>query len=140
MVAIAVARADAMLAPMPLPSDAIVIRGGVGAPETIAVNAQTTFDTDGFWGVSGFSAADQTVEQIAQLAYDQGRLPHGHIRTSTVGKILAGGFAVEETPGGYPHVDILLPPDPSDEMCSLLAHLFDAPIPNPALSNRAGAQ
>jgi hypothetical protein len=125
---------------MPLPDDAIVVRGGVGAPKTIAVNAQTTFDTDGFWGVSGFSAADLTAVQIAQLASDQGRLPHGHVRTSTVGRIRSAGFEVEKTADDYPHVDIFLPPDPSDEVCVQLADVFDAPIPNPALSNHAGAQ
>lgn len=125
---------------MPLPDDAIVVRGGVRAPETIAVNAQTTFDTDGFWGVSGFSAADQTVEQIAQLAYDQGRLPHPKVRTSTVGLVRAAGFEVEQTADDYPHVDIFLPADPTDAVCSQLADAFDEPIPNPALSNHAGAQ
>jgi hypothetical protein len=123
--------------PMPLPDDAIVVRGGVGAPETIAVNAYTTFDTDGFWGVSGFSAAGLTVGEIAQLAYEQGRLPHPQIRTSTAGQVRDGGFEIEETSDDYPHVDILVPPEPDDEVWARLADLFDDPIPNPALPNQA---
>lgn len=126
--------------PMPLPDDAIVVRGGVGAPETIAVNAQSTFDTDGFWGVSGFSAAGLSADEIAQLVYEQGRLPHPRVRTSTARRIRDAGFQIEETQDDYPHVDIFVPPDPSAELCSQLADAFDDPIPNPALPNPTEAE
>jgi hypothetical protein len=122
---------------MPLPDDAIVVRGGEGKAKTIAVNAQTTFDTDHFWGVSSFSAAGLTAAQIAQIAYDAERLPHPQIRTSTAGRIRSAGFEIDETPDDYPHADILVPPEPSDEVCAQLADLFDQPIPNPSLPNQS---
>jgi hypothetical protein len=120
---------------MALPDDAIVIRGGVGSPETIAVNAQTTFDTDGFWAVSGYAAAGLNAAEIAQLV--RKRLPHGQIRVSSVGVLRDGGFEVQETPDDYPHVDIFVPAEPDDAVCAQLADLFDDPIPNPALPNQA---
>jgi hypothetical protein len=126
---------------MALPDDAIVVRGGVGAAETIAVNAQTTFDTDGFWGVSGFSAPGLDTAEIARIAHDQNRLNHAQIRTSTARRLREAGFEIQETPDDFPHADILMGDhDAVDDTWELLATLFDAPVANPSLSNQDGAE
>jgi hypothetical protein len=123
--------------PTPLSDAAILLRGGLSMANTLGMNAQTTFDATDQWAVSAFAATDRTLEEIARDAHAQGRLNHSKVTVSTVGAFRQSGFRVEPTPDDYPHVDIfLMAHGPSQVTWEAMAALFQAPVPNPALSNQ----
>jgi hypothetical protein len=100
------------------------------------LNAEGHFLETNVHAVSCFAAADLSVEEIAKVAYEQGRLAHGQITTSTIGALRAAGFQPMEAPVDDPHVDIYLGEHPADDSTwARLAELFDDPQPNPALAH-----
>lgn len=78
--------------------------------------------------VSVFAADSVTATVGDLLAFV--RIPHTLLRTTTVGRIRAGGFTIRRT-GGYPHCSIELGDEPSLVSARALARCFDQPTPNP---------
>jgi hypothetical protein len=112
-----------------LPDEALVVRLGLSAPDTLRKTALAHFDDHGEFAISVVSLPHATVDELAHLA----GLPHPRLRTTTVGAIRAVGFDVvpDEPPPG--HALITLPRLPADEDYAAIADVFGPPEPNPAL-------
>jgi hypothetical protein len=122
-----------------LRDDAFVIRGGLfaRAEDLLIAVADSYDDGDGAvasvhvgWPYSGESFED-AVERIAQ----QGDIPNGQIRLSTVGRLRAAGFGIElDTSGDQPdcHHNVVFTAPPDIGQSRLFVDCFDDPIPNPA--------
>lgn len=116
----------------PLPDEALVIRGGLSAPETLLKNALEHHDDPanarGDFAISAWSLPDKSGDDLAHVA----SVPHPRIRETTVGRIRAAGYNVvrDEPPEG--HALITLPRLPTDTDYMTISDLFDPPRLNPA--------
>jgi hypothetical protein len=83
----------------PLPDEALVVRGGLNAPEQFTTGSGVTTDNAGrLSGVSVHSAADVGVEELAQY------VPNNQIGVSTVGAVrAAGGDVIREPTRNLPY-------------------------------------
>jgi hypothetical protein len=109
-----------------LPDDAIVIRGGRSARDTMMRSAELHFELEGEYGLSAYCIPETPMEQIAVAA----TLPHGVLRASTVGDLRRRGFDV--VPDEPPHALIKLPNPPADSDLARVDECFGEPVPNPA--------
>jgi hypothetical protein len=108
-------------------------------PDETPNKVREAYADEGHYGLSVWSAAGCTAAQIVQLArsYDDPEgtpprryLPHGHIRTSTVGQLRALGFALRpDSPPG--HYFLTLPTPPSDADHAALQRAFSDAEPTP---------
>jgi hypothetical protein len=113
---------------VPLPREAVIVRGGLSSVATLRDNAEDTHQHDAVWGVSAWVALDGEVKNLLEELGDQ--LPHRRIRTTTVRTLEDSGFPVEETPPAH-HVTIHLGESPTDETFSRLEALFGPPTVRP---------
>jgi hypothetical protein len=107
----------------------VVVRGGengLGA-EVVRRSASRNLKALGFLGLSVYLAVDQSVEALCSDTDELRR--YGQVRTSTVRRVHAAGFALLAT-GDRPHFDIVLP-DLAEPTLERLAAAFDPPERNP---------
>lgn len=122
--------------PADLPDEAIVVRGGEMAPEPTIKSAEATFREVGVYGLSVWSAAELSAGDIVRLArsHDTERqryLPHGKMRTSTVGQLRGHGFElVPDSPLG--HYLLTIPTPPADDDWNVLQQEFGNTKPTPS--------
>jgi hypothetical protein len=104
-----------------LPDDAIVVRGGLNTPESIAKATGT--HPSGVTGISVESAPGKSIPELAK------NLPgnYGRIGTTIVGEVRAAGGDVIPTSGRSPTHATLTGLDPETT-----SGLLNPPIPNPA--------
>jgi hypothetical protein len=119
----------------PLPDEAVVIRFGLSAPETLRKTALAHHDERGDFAISAFSLPDADAETLAHL----GALAHPRIRETTVGRIRAVGYDVVPDPPPDGHALIMLPRLPTDTDWTTVADTFDPPRQNPATETQGGA-
>lgn len=113
----------------PLPDEALVVRGGIVTPEGTQHGADE--HPEGPWGISVQSAPRMTAEQLARA----GRIPHGKICVTTVGRVhaLGPGFDVVPTRGVGRHATLAIPSRPvSPQHARMVNGAFDPPVSNPA--------
>jgi hypothetical protein len=78
------------------PDDTVVIvRGGEMKSDYVRRSAAQSFDEFGFYGVSVFAALDLDVSELCAAEPMLAR--YGRVRTSTVGRLRALGFALVAT-------------------------------------------
>jgi hypothetical protein len=118
-------------APALLPDEAVVVRGGLSSPMTLAKNALGHHDDPanvrGDFAISACSLPNMSAEDLARI----GQVPHPRIRETTVGRLRAAGYDVirDEPPQG--HALIMLPRLPTDRDYVTISALFDPPRLNP---------
>lgn len=110
-----------------LPDDAVVVRGGYMRNKSLHISATVHFEESGEteWAWSLWCAPGKTADGIAAQA-DFG---NDCIRESTVGRIRAAGFAVEQDSDCDDHCKVKLPGPPSDADCKRLRDAFDEARP-----------
>ncbi len=106
-------------------------------PEQTTRSAEGAFREVGIRGLSVWAAADLSAVEVVQLARSHDDpdakpplhyLPHGQMRTSTVGRLRARGFGLlPDSPRGHYLLTIRTPP--TDEDWSALQEEFGAPEP-----------
>jgi hypothetical protein len=108
--------------PSELPDDAWAVRCGLNALETLRKRVEECYAAKGYYGLSVFSLADASLEQIIQAA--QLRKRAQVLQRTTVGAIrLALGCSVEQTePNG--HCSVRFATNPTDEELQRFARLF----------------
>jgi hypothetical protein len=90
---------------VPLPDEAIVLRGGTSTGQQLFNGCAEHFDVPGIYGFSVQSAAEKSVEDLARA----GQFPNGKIGVTTVGAIRAAGYDVVETAGRGYHATVRVP-------------------------------
>ena len=121
------------MAEEPLPDVALVVRGGTITPE--GVKRAADLHPQGYWGISVQAAPAMSAATLARV----GRIPHGTVSVSTVGRISAVGvgFDVVPTSGVGRHCTLVVPSRPvSDADARAVCQAFDLPIPNPVREQR----
>lgn len=114
----------------PLPDEAVVVRGGQMASETLRINAEAhRAEFPGEWAISVSSADVLNEREIAEASP---WILNGSVRVSSVGAIRALGHDVVPS-GQFPHADLILDSAPSEILWEDLRGVFDDPIPNPRL-------
>jgi hypothetical protein len=110
--------------PSDLPDDAVVVRGGLMKRDRIIASALVSFKEAGSYGLSVWAAPDRNTDEIVRLARSHGPqyLPHGQIRTTTVGRLRP--YTLEEDdPEG--HYLLKLPTPPADADWDAIEQAFD---------------
>lgn len=116
-----------------LPDEAVVIRFGLSAPDTLRKTALAHYDKRGDLAISVVCRAGKTADELAA----RGTLPHPRIRQTTVGRIRSAGYNVIADEPPEDHALIMLPRLPTDDDWITISNLFDPPRENPA-SDRGG--
>ena len=111
---------------MELPDDALVLRGGTMRMADLLRTAEHCVVKHGRPGVSVFAADVASLDELLAQCV----VPHGHIRLSTVGRLRALGFTVEQT-GPPPHHTVWLPAGDREHWLKVLERAFDEPIARP---------
>jgi len=107
-----------------VPED-VVVRGGRMLRADLERSAAKAYAALRIYAISVWMLPGRTTEEVAQAV----RLPNQHIRVSTVGRLNAAGYDVQDcTSDG--HCRILLPDPPSEEDWARLEAAFDQPIAN----------
>lgn len=75
-----------------------------------------------FWGDNVL----ETLEDVVSVAF----LPHGRVRTSTVGKVRALGYEPYRSEP-WPHLTIRFEDEPTDTALVELRWVFEKEVPNP---------
>jgi hypothetical protein len=128
--------------PEVLPDEAIVVRGGIMAHDTLNENAwdhcrDVLAERGWQWGLSVFSHPSADVATICRIAWPI--LRHGQVRLSTVGALRASGYDVVPD-GEKGHCLIPLGPPPWDDDWHALADskegVFGPPEKNPEKERR----
>jgi hypothetical protein len=120
--------------PPPLPDDAVVIRGGISAPDSLRKTALAHHDEEGDFAISVASLAGVDGDALAGLA----RFSHPRIRETTVGRVRAEGYDVVPDPPPDWHALIMLPHLPADDDWTRISNSFDPPRDNPSLELQEG--
>ncbi|MBI5692759.1 MAG: RHS repeat-associated core domain-containing protein [Verrucomicrobia bacterium] len=109
-----------------LPDSAIVVRGGINSPQSIANGAGVVVGADGrIVGLSVQSAPGESLQVLANRVH----VPHNQIGVTTVGAIRAAGGDVVVTPGRGFHAEVQgLTPEKMSQLLSI------QPNPNPKSS------
>lgn len=108
-----------------IPDEALVVRGGEMLLRALRRSAIRTLRKTGRSGISVWGDVDLSVADLVRA----GDVPHSVIRRSTVGRIRALGFEIEQT-GHPPHLTVWLSSEGDDELRRLIA-AFDPWEPNP---------
>ena len=116
-----------------LPDDAVVIRFGLSAPETLRKSALEHHDERGDFAISAFSLPGARAEDLARL----GALPHPRIRETTVGRLREAGYDVIPDPPPEGHALIMLPRLPTHDDWGAVCDTFASPTLNPAVEQEA---
>jgi hypothetical protein len=116
-----------------LPDEAVVVRFGVAAPDTLRKSALAQHDETSDFGLSVVSLPGKSADELARLA----GLRHPKIRETTVATIRRAGYEVvpDEPPEG--HALIMLPRLPTDDDYQRVSDVFSPPRPNPVLEAHA---
>jgi hypothetical protein len=112
------------------PGDAIVVRGGLLAADTVRRSIELCMIEHGFYGLSVFVAEGGNVRALVPRVPDLAPERYRRLRLSSVDRIGRAGFSLLAT-FDSPHFDVQLP-DSRDETLTRLQACFDGPIANPA--------
>src|SRR5439155_18099329 len=109
-----------------LPEEATVVRFGLLTFESFRESLLIEQRMSGRTGLSVYVRPGETIEEACMFL----GLPHGQIRTTTVGTLTAEGFKV--IPDGPDGHCLVLADDSSEATWARLDALFSEPRPNPA--------
>lgn len=108
------------------PDSQVVVRGGVLSTDTIEASVQTEFEDSEIYGLSVFTFADMTADEIFEAA----ELPHNKLMETTVGHLRASGFVVDHC-DGLGHCLVVFDGMPDGATRARLVDTFDSPRPSP---------
>jgi hypothetical protein len=101
-----------------LPEGALVVRGGESSVETLLLNAERGLAKDGVSSVSAGCLPDAELSEILSVY----PVPHGKLRWTTVGDLVAAGFGVRPTHyHGHVSIDPPMQPFSRDQAAQLEA-------------------
>lgn len=113
--------------PADLPDDALLVRGGImESASTLDKQAEANLREHGERSLSVFASADLDLEGIVREARSYGRyLPHGHMATTTAGKLRGLGLELRSSPPPPGHYSLMIPHDATDDLFERLMMVFD---------------
>ncbi len=118
----------------PLSPDDVVVRGGDMESSKLQRNAEEHFhapSTRGEWALSVASLPGATADEIVAAAP---QIRQRCYRTATAGQLTTAGYdVVADDP---PHALVLLPSEPTEDVCLQLRELFADEFPNPLFYER----
>src|SRR3954453_14452603 len=104
-----------------LPEEAVVVRGGLSAAETLAMTAFAHYDVHGDFAISVRSKPGMTADEMAHV---EPALPQPRLRETTVGDLRAAGYDVVRDEPPPTHALIMLDPFPADDVYVRIASIF----------------
>jgi hypothetical protein len=111
--------------------EAVVMRGGLSAPDTLAKTALAHFDTYGEFAISCRSKMGMSADELA--AVDPPLVQYPWIRETTAGELRSAGYDVVPDEPPPAHALIMLPRIPTDDDYVRIEATLSEQRPNPLL-------
>jgi hypothetical protein len=115
-------------APVRLPADTIVVRGGRSTPDTLLKTALSHFDAHGCFAISVRAKPGMTATELAVV---EPPLAHPVIRATTAGALRRLGYEVVPDEPPPAHALIMLPDVPAGHEYHEISHVFGDAAENP---------